>query len=287
MEKLFSQILNMSLTGSIVIILIICVRFALKRFPKIYSYVLWSVVLFRLLCPVSFSASVSVLEVLKPQVVEISSETSMVSYIPTISTSVAAPDADIEQPSISLESYVPVSQDHTPDRMEYVRWIWAAGAAVLILYSIGQYIKLRARLVGAMVYRGNVYLADNIDTPFVMGILLPKIYLPTSVPKEERKFIIAHERHHIHRCDHIIKLLSFAALCIHWFNPLVWAAFLLAAKDMEMSCDEAVIQKLGSHIRADYAAALLRMSTRRQIISGMPLAFGEGDTKGRVLNMSR
>ena len=287
MGNLFSKVLNMSMTGSVVILLVMLARLILKKSPKTFSYVLWSVVLFRLLCPVSFSASISVLEVLKPQVVETSSETSIVSYIPTTSTSFVAPDTGVEQPSIYLQSHVPEAQDRAPDIMEYVCWIWAAGASVLILYSTGQYVKLRARLVGAMVYRGNVYLADHIDTPFVMGILSPKIYLPTSVPKEERKFIIAHERHHIRRCDHIIKLLSFVALCLHWFNPLVWVAFLLSGKDMEMSCDEAVIRRLGSHIRADYSTALLRMSTHRRILSGMPLAFGEGDTKGRVLNMSR
>ena len=120
-----------------------------------------------------------------------------------------------------------------------------------------------------------------------MGILSPKIYLPSDVPKNERKYIIAHERHHISRFDHIIKLLAYSALCIHWFNPLVWAAFILAGKDMEMSCDEAVIRKMGSQIRADYSASLLRLATHKKIIAGMPLAFGEGDTKGRVMNMAK
>ncbi len=120
-----------------------------------------------------------------------------------------------------------------------------------------------------------------------MGFFSPKIYLPSDVPTNERKYIIAHERHHIRRFDHIIKLLAYSALCIHWFNPLVWAAFILAGKDMEMSCDEAVIRKMGSQIRADYSASLLRLATHKKIIAGMPLAFGEGDTKGRVMNMAK
>ena len=171
--------------------------------------------------------------------------------------------------------------------MVVASYVWITGSGIMILYSVIQYIRLRGKLVGAMAYRGNVYRADYIDTPFVMGIFSPKIYLPSDVPMNERKYIIAHERHHIRRCDHIIKLLAYSSLCIHWFNPLVWAAFILAGKDMEMSCDEAVIRKMGSQIRADYSASLLRLATHKKIIAGMPLAFGEGDTKGRVMNMAK
>jgi len=138
-----------------------------------------------------------------------------------------------------------------------------------------------------MLLRDNVYLADHIDTAFVLGVLQPKIYLPSNVPERERSFILAHEQHHIRRFDPVMKLLAYVALCIHWFNPLVWIAFVLAGKDMEMSCDEAVIRKLGSEIRADYAASLLRLTTHKKLISGMPLAFGEGDTKGRIANMAK
>ena len=157
----------------------------------------------------------------------------------------------------------------------------------MLLYSVIQYFRLRQKLVGAIPYNGNVYCADYIDTPFVMGIFSPKIYLPFDIPVNERKYIIAHEQHHIARFDHILKLLAYVTLCIHWFNPLSWVAFLLAGRDMEMSCDEAVIRKLGSQIRADYSASLLRLATHKKIIAGMPLAFGEGDTKGRIMNMAR
>ena len=286
MTNLFSHVLNMSMTGSVVILLVLLVRLLLKRSPKIFSYALWSVVLFRLLCPVSVSTPVSVLEVLEPHVVKTSTEVSMVSYIPATVVSSSAPDAETDQ-FPTPESHTPAKKESALNMMEYVCRIWAAGVVILMLCSMTEYFKFCRKLVGAMRYQGNVYLADHIDTPFVMGVLSPKIYLPTSIPKEERKFIIAHERHHIFRGDHLIKLISFAVLCIHWFNPLVWAAFLMSGKDMEMSCDEAVIQKMGTQIRADYAAALLRLSTSKKRISGMPLAFGEGDTKGRVLNMSK
>ena len=171
--------------------------------------------------------------------------------------------------------------------MAIVPYVWIAGTGSMILYSIVQYIRLRRKLVGAVAYTGNVYRADYIDTPFVMGIFAPKIYLPSNIPTQEQKYIIAHERHHIRRCDHIIKLLAYCALCIHWFNPLAWAAFILAGKDMEMSCDEAVIREMGPQIRADYSASLLRLATHKKMIAGMPLAFGEGNTKGRIMNMAK
>lgn len=157
----------------------------------------------------------------------------------------------------------------------------------MAIYSVVQYLTLRHRLVGAAPYREEIYLADHITTPFVLGVLRPRVYLPSETPEGERAFIIAHERHHIRRHDPLWKLLGYAALCLHWFNPLVWLAFALAGKDMEMSCDEAVIRLLGEDVRAEYSQALLRLATHKKIITGMPLAFGEGDTKGRVLNMAR
>ena len=288
MAAIFSQILNMSMTGSIVILLVMLARVFLKRSPKIFSYTLWSVVLFRLLCPVAFTAPVSVLNALEPEVQEASEVTSVVYFLPAE----VSKDSDFTfvpaENQSGTEGVKAGESEHTRfDLMTVASYVWITGTGIMILYSVIQYIRLRGKLVGAVVYRGNVYRADYIDTPFVMGIFSPKIYLPSDVPMNERKYIIAHERHHIRRCDHIIKLLAYFALCIHWFNPLVWAAFILAGKDMEMSCDEAVIRKMGSQIRADYSASLLRLATHKKIIAGMPLAFGEGDTKGRVMNMAK
>lgn len=286
MRNLFSEVLNMSMTGSIVILLVMLARLILKRSPKIFSYALWSVVLFRLLCPVAFTAPVSVLEAFQPEIREASDSTTIVSYLPVEPVQERKFTFIPPQPQSEAMAKQPASHSEL-DIMKAAACIWIGGAAVMLLYSAVQYILLRMRLIGAVVYRGNVYLADYLDTPFVMGILRPKIYLPSNVPAKERKYIIAHERHHIRRLDHIIKLLSYLALCVHWFNPLVWAAFLLAGKDMEMSCDEAVIKRMGSQIRADYSASLLRLATHKKIIAGTPLAFGEGDTKGRVMNMAK
>lgn len=288
MDDIFSQVLNMSLTGSVVILCVMAVRLLLKRSPKIFSYALWAVVLFRLLCPVSLPSPVSLLEVAKPQVAKTSGATSTVSYLPVeyVNTQrqLLLQTDDPAQETVRSDT-VPARAVVTP--VTVASWVWLAGIGLMVVSGGVDYLRLRRRLVGAVLYRGEVYLADHIVSPFAMGILRPRIYLPTSVPVKERRFIIAHERHHIRRGDHIIKLLAYAALCIHWFNPLVWAAFLLAGKDMEMSCDEAVIRKLGDHIRADYAASLLRLATGRKVISGTPLSFGEGDPKGRIRNMAR
>ena len=288
MASIFSQILNMSMTGSVVIVLVMLARLVLKRSPKIFSYVLWSVVLFRLLCPVAFTAPISVLDVVEPEQKETSNNTSIVTFIPaTVNTQADFIMVQPEEQQVQVESVTEPEEQLQMTPMHAVALVWSAGMAGMMLYSVVQYLGLRRRLVGSVKLNGNIYLADHIDTAFVVGLVQPRIYLPSAVTHKERYFILAHEQHHIRRGDHIIKLLAYLALCIHWFNPLVWLAFILAGKDMEMSCDEAVIKKLGADIRADYSASLLRLATHKKILSGMPLAFGEGDTKGRVLNMAK
>lgn len=284
MQAAFARILNMSLTGSIVIAVVLLARLFLKRAPKIYSYALWAVVLFRLLCPLSITAGLSVLKPI-PVTMRTTPGVSSVDYQPV-------------QQALSRGGYVPAVQqpvaDWEPEQAEpevtvlqIAAYVWLTGASVMAIYSVVQYLTLRHRLVGAAPYREEIYLADHITTPFVLGVLRPKVYLPSETPKGERTFIIAHERHHIRRHDPLWKLLGYAAQCLHWFNPMVWLAFALAGKDMEMSCDEAVVRLLGEDVRAEYSQALLRLATHKKIITGMPLAFGEGDTKGRVLNMAR
>ena len=282
MQAVFVKILNMSITGSIVIAVVLLARLFLKRTPKIYSYALWAVVLFRLLCPLSITAGLSVL---KPLPVTTTPGISAVSYQNVVQAVRENTSAPVQQQFVPAQ---PAEQPETKaSPMQIAAYIWAAGASVMALYSIAQYLILRRRLAEAAPLQGEIYLADRISSPFVMGIFRPRIYLPSSTPMEERRFVVAHERHHIRRGDPVWKLLGYCALCLHWFNPLVWLAFCLAGKDMEMSCDEAVIKRLGEHIRADYSQALLRLATHKRMVSGMPLAFGEGDTKGRVRNMAK
>ena len=282
MTAIFERVLNMSLTGSIVIAVVLLARLLLRRAPKIYSYMLWAVVLFRLLCPISLSAGLSVL---KPLPVTTSQGLSTVTYRPV--EPVIPASGEIGQEDARPEPAETVKAETGLQAMTLAAAVWLTVGGALAGCSLVQYIVLRRKLREAVPYRGEILLSDNIRTPFVMGVLSPKIYLPWDTPQEERRFIIAHERQHIHRGDPLWKLLGYLALCVHWFNPLVWLAFFLGGKDMEMSCDEAVLNRLGEGIRADYSKALLRLATHKRLIAGMPLAFGEGETKGRVRNMAR
>ena len=282
MTAIFERVLNMSLTGSIVIAVVLLARLLLRRAPKIYSYMLWAVVLFRLLCPISLSAGLSVL---KPLPVTTSQGLSTVTYRPV--EPVIPASGELGQEAAMPEPAETVKAATGAQAMTLAAAAWLTVGGALAGCSLVQYIVLRRKLREAAPYRGEVYLSDSIATPFVMGVIAPKIYLPSDTPIAERRFIIAHERHHLHRGDPLWKLLGYLALCVHWFNPLVWLAFFLGGKDMEMSCDEAVLNRLGEDIRADYSQALLRLATHKRLIAGMPLAFGEGETKGRVRNMAR
>ena len=290
--ELLPIVFNMSVTASVVIVFVLLARLLLKKAPKIFSYALWAVVLFRLLCPVSITTNLSLLGLLDAPVVEATTHTTAVEYIPQDVVHTPASEVKLPVPGMnqSVNEALPLGDEQTAvDPMEapvaLATLVWLAGIGVLAAYSVVSLIRLRRKLLGAVPLRENIYLADYIVSPFVMGIFHPKIYLPSSLSEQERGYIILHEQHHIRRGDHIIKALAFLALCVHWFNPLVWVAFVLSAKDMEMSCDEAVVKKLGEGIRADYSASLLSLATGRRIIAGTPLAFGEGDTKSRIRNL--
>ena len=290
--ELLPIVFNMSVTASAVIVFVLLARLLLKKAPKIFSYALWAVVLFRLICPVSITAGFSLLGLFDAPAIEATTHTTAVEYIPQKVVHTPTPEVKLPVPGVnqSVNEALPQGDEQTAaDPMEasvaLATLVWLAGIGVLVVYSVVSLLRLRGRLVGTVPLRDNIYLADYIETPFVMGILRPKIYLPSSLSEQERGYIILHERHHIRRGDHIIKALAFLALCVHWFNPLVWVAFVLSAKDMEMSCDEAVVKKLGDGIRADYSASLLSLAMGRRIIAGTPLAFGEGDTKSRIKNL--
>lgn len=299
MHRLFPIVCNMSLTASVVILAVLAVRLLLRRAPKVFSYALWAVVLFRLLCPVSVTSAVSLLGALGAPAQERSAVTSVVEYVPAdIVRNMAPAVTPLPQepfpaepgesivstaPSVTQPDAAPVSPLSGP--VAVLTLTWLTGMALLLLYSVVSLLRLRRRLVGAVRLEDNIYLADYIPSPFVMGLFRPKIYLPSTLTETERGYILRHEQYHLRRRDHVVKLLSFLALCVHWFNPLVWAAFILAGKDMEMSCDEAVVRELGEDIRADYSASLLSLATGRRIVAGMPLAFGEGDTGGRIRNL--
>ena len=290
MPKLF----NMSLTASVAIVLVILLRLLLKKAPKVISYALWGVVLFRLLCPVSIGSNFSVYNLFDAPAQESGTITSVIEYVPSNIVHTEYPSVALPVPGISdvINEALPQGQeqlvaDPLEAPMSFATYAWMIGVLVMAIYSIVSYIRLRRKLSVVVPLRDNIFIADDIKSPFVVGLFRPKIYLPCNLGDKEQEYIILHEQHHIKRLDHVMKALAFLALAIHWFNPLVWVAFVLASKDMEMSCDEAVIRKVDGDVRADYSASLLTLATGRRIIAGTPLAFGEGDTKGRINNLSK
>lgn len=165
--------------------------------------------------------------------------------------------------------------------------VWLTGIVLLLSYSTFSYVKLRKKIAGRVLAEGNVYLADYIDTAFVIGVLKPYICLPSDIGQSDMEYVVLHEKYHIKRGDYLVKLLLFLITVLHWFNPFVWLAYVLMGKDMEMSCDEAVIQKIGADRRTDYAHTLLALSSGKRAVPGIPLAFGEGSTKSRVKNIMK
>ena len=288
------KLFNMSLTASVVICIVLVLRLILKKVPKVVSYALWSVVLFRLLCPISIESDFSFFNLLDTPTKDSGTVSSVIEYIPENIVHTEYPSVNMPIPGISnvINEALPQGQEQlVADPLEaptsFATYIWMIGILVMVIYSIVSYIRLHQTLLSSVKLHDNIFLADSISSPFVMGLIRPKIYLPSSLSEKERDYIILHEQHHIRRGDHVVKLLSFIALCLHWFNPLVWVAFIQSGKDMEMSCDEAVLRKLGEEIRVDYSASLISLATGRRIIAGAPLAFGEGDTEGRIKNIAK
>lgn len=279
LSRIFSTLLHMSLTASLVILAVCVLRLLLKRAPKVFSYALWLIVLFRLLCPVTFETSISVL----PSRTLISTvQTEVIS--PQRSPSETATETQPKQ-TATPQTSSPATEQQAISLSTIAGIIWLAGVGAMTLYSLLSLIRLRRRLVGSVRFRDNLYLADHIPTPFVLGIIHPRIYLPSSLSEQEQSYILLHEQAHIRRGDHIVKVVGFFALSLHWFNPLVWLAFRLAVNDMELSCDEAVLRQMDPSLRADYSASLLSLATGRHIFHSTPLAFGEGNIKERIRNV--
>ncbi|MGE4485730.1 MAG: M56 family metallopeptidase [Oscillospiraceae bacterium] len=281
-------ILNMSLTAGIVIVLVLLARLPLKKAPKVFSYALWAVVLFRLLCPVSLSSDFSLLGIFNSPSVTNSS----ITYIPADIVRAANPQVDLPLPGISqvINETLPQGDEQTvADPLEapmaIATLLWLFGIAAMLAYSVVSILILRSRLKSARQAARNIYVADNLKTPFVLGFFKPRIYIPAGLTAEEESYIIRHEQTHIRRFDHIIKPFAFLVLSIHWFNPLVWVAFVLMSTDMELSCDERVIKEMGSEVKKAYSSSLLSLAAGKRIINGSPLAFGEGNVKGRIKNV--
>ena len=297
--KLFPSVLNMSITASVAVIVLLVFRCGCKylggitkKIPTVVLYTLWIVVLFRLLCPFSITSDKSFFQQYDSPISRTGENMSVLEYVPTDIVHTEYPTVDLPADFLShiVNHYMPQGEEQLrADPLEapvaIATNIWFIGIFSMAMYGFHSYINLKKKLIGAVRLKENIYICDYISSPFVIGTVKPKIYLPSTLNENETEYVIAHEKYHIKRFDHIFKLMAFIALTIHWFNPFVWIAFEFAMQDMEMSCDEAVIKKLGDDIRSKYSQSLLNFATGKYIFSGTPLAFGEGDTKVRIKNL--
>ena len=269
MERIFGQICNMTFTASMVILPVLVVRLLLKTAPRVLSYVLWSVVLFRLLCPVSFESVFSLL----PSTRVVQSTASGNSF--RLTTNLPVLDQPVNN-YLSDHVYegVTVPAGQLDQLANWLAICWLVGCVLLLGASLVSLIQLKRRLRHAVLLEPGVFEISGLETAFVLGLFRPAIYLPVGLTPEERQYILLHERTHIRHGDPIIRLVSFLALCLHWFNPLVWLAFFLSGRDMEIACDEAVIHQLGNEVKKGYSASQLSLASGRRWIGGVPVAFG-------------
>ncbi len=305
-SAVMSRLLWMSAVGGVVIAAVLLFRLLLCRAPKVFSYMLWSVVLFRLLCPFAWESKLSFIG-LWQRAAQDSAVTEAADGVDRESTvknnaftAIGQFMSDGAADGFGEGQRFSAIPDRRADGRQDSRWVERADGisarAAWILFFVwifGVFV-----LSGAALYRGqrllrflrgaeweekNIYVKSGLDTSFVAGCLRPKIYLPKGMAERERQYVLLHEQTHIRRGDALFRRLAFLALVLHWFNPLVWTAFFLSGRDMEMSCEEAVVRRLGDHIRRDYADSLLAAA----VGNGFPMAFGAGDTKSRIRNVLR
>lgn len=290
-------LLKMSATGAVAIAVVLLLRLCLRRLPKIFCYALWAVVLFRLLCPVSVALPLSAFNLfgirdaergteverqLGPRSEPGNGQAVLTEQEKTPAGGSNAPAA--EQKKSGEVSEIPVEKAQA-GWQGICTVVWLIGVAAMCVYGVHDIMRLRRQIRGASLDRDNVYLLEGIASPFVAGIVRPRIYLPCALAKSEREYVLLHERTHIKRGDPIFRALAYAALIVHWFNPLVWVAFFVSGRDMEMSCDELVLRKLGTQIKREYSNSLLVMAQGKGLVTNISLAFGEGDTGKRIKNV--
>ena len=278
MSDLFLKIVNMSISASWLVVAVLILRLVLKKAPKWVNVLLWGIVAVRLICPFSFESALSL--------------------IPSAET---FPEKIISGPSFDVQTGItPIDNrinDYLGDRyfegvtvptnngnnvMTILTIVWIIGILLLAAYTVISYWRLHRKVDTAVRYKDNIFQSENVSSPFVLGIINPRIYLPFSMNEQDMEHVVAHEQAHIRRKDHWWKPLGFLLLTIHWFNPLMWLAYVLLCRDIELACDEKVIKGLGNEQRADYTQALVACSVNRRMIAACPLAFGEVGVKERV-----
>ena len=278
MNELFLKIINMSISASWLVLAVLILRFVLKKAPKWINVLLWGIVAIRLICPFSFESTLSLIPSAETIPLNIGMDTT-----PTINSGISAINNAVN-PIIS-QSNTPMagsSVNLLQITIGIYEYIWIFGMIALALYTAISYWRLRRKVDTAVRYKDNIFQSENVSFPFVLGIIKPRIYLPFKMNGQYLEYVVAHEQAHICRKDHWWKPLGFLLLTIHWFNPLMWLAYVLLCRDIELACDEKVIKELGNEQRGDYTQALVACSVNRRMIAACPLAFGEVSVKERV-----
>ena len=284
MSGIFLKLLNLSISASWLVLVVLALRLVLKRAPKWVNVLLWGMVALRLMLPFSIESALSLIpsaETLSPEVVRFDPA-------PTITSGVTIIDNAVN-PALS-ESFAaaPLASVNPLYVWTYLAgWVWLIGLAAMLLYALVSYLRLRRRVSASIPLRENVYVCDDIASPFILGIVRPRIYLPSALDEAQRGSVLSHERAHLARRDHWWKPLGFALLAVYWFNPLLWLAYTLLCRDIELACDERVLRGMDAGQIKDYSSALLACSVPRRMLAACPLAFGEVGVGARVKNALR
>ena len=292
MEQIFLKVLNISISASILIVVVIAARLLLKKAPKWCVMLLWAIVALRLVIPVSIESAFSLIprgmdekiESIEAAVIDRNTDQEQIPQAEANNMSVTA-TGDIQEdvtyiPYEIVEITEPVKRELSI--FEIAGYIWIAGVGLMLMFSLFSYIKLKLRMAESVKYKDNIYLSDRTATAFILGMIRPRIYLPSGIDEEEIPYVIAHEYSHIKRGDHLWKPLAYLLLCVYWFNPLMWLAYSLLSRDIEYACDERTVSGYDMKDRKAYATALLENSIQKKLVMVCPLAFGEGSIKERV-----
>ena len=286
MTEIFLYIVNMSITATILAVVVLFLRLLLKKAPKWISVFLWGLVALRLICPFAVESPFSLMPKTDWVVQEPLTEENF--FLDSVPDTIPAFDSSSFGSDVTVQySYYPLENSnieiHRGISISFIlSCIWAAGMAALLLHTVISTIRLRKSIGAAIRIQDNVWESSAVESPFVLGMIRPRIYVPRGMSEEKLAYVIAHEQAHIRRNDHWWKPLGFLLLTIHWFNPVLWLAYILLCRDIEMACDERVIKEYDDVQRADYSEALLDCSVKRKMITACPLAFGEVSVKERI-----
>lgn len=278
MDDVFLKLVNLSISASWLILAVLVLRVVLKKAPKWVMPLLWGVVALRLVCLFSIESALSLIPSAETIPSEIVTETREPVLYEQATLDIAT------NPTLPSAAEVPVGVSRQQAQVDFNIYsvLWLAGMAALLVHALVSAGKLKRKLATAILLRDNIYESEFVDSPFVFGVVKPNIYLPMHMDEGTAAYVIAHERAHLARRDHWWKVLGYLVLALHWFNPLVWVAYILFCRDIELACDEKVVKGLDGAARADYSQALLSCAAPGRAVAACPLAFGEGNIKMRV-----